>query len=236
MSELIIPSKDGQSFTAYVAMPAKLPAPTVIVIQEIFGVNAELRKKCDDLAAEGFIAVAPDLFWRMEPNVQLTDQSEAEWAKAFDLYNRFDIDLGVEDLRATHHVFRGHAHSTGVVGCVGYCLGGKLAYLMAARSRVDAAVAYYGVGIEAMLDEAATIKKPLLMHIAEGDQFVPPEAQEKIKEGLKNKAAVTLYSYPGCDHAFARGHGQHYDPAAAKIANERTLEFLTSTLNLVKAA
>jgi carboxymethylenebutenolidase len=236
MSELIIPSKDGQSFTAYVAMPAKLPAPAVIVIQEIFGVNAEIRKKCDDLAAQGFIGVAPDLFWRLEPNVQLTDKSEAEWAKAFDLFNRFDVDSGIEDLRATHHVFRGHAHSTGVVGCVGYCLGGKLAYLMAARSRVDAAVSFYGVGLDALLYEAVNIKKPLLMHIAENDKFVPPEAQAQIKEALQNKAAVTIHSYPGCDHAFARGGGEHHDENAARIANERTLEFLTRTLNLVKAA
>lgn len=235
MSELIIPSKDGQSFSAYVAMPAKLPAPTIIVIQEIFGVNAEIRKKCDDLAAQGFIGVAPDLFWRLEPNVQLTDKSEAEWAKAFDLFNRFDVDLGVEDLRATHHVFRGHAHSTGVVGCIGYCLGGKLAYLMAARSKVDASVSYYGVGLDALLDEAANIKKPLLMHIAEEDKFVPKDAQAKIKEALKNKAAVTIHSYPGVNHAFARTGGEHFDQEAADAANARTMAFLRSALNLEAA-
>src|SRR5262245_61660786 len=109
MTTLTIPSKDGGSFSAYIAMPQKLPAPAIVVIQEIFGINAEMRAKCDELAKQGFIAVAPDLFWRMEPNVQLTDKTEAEWQKAFGFYNRFDVDKGVEDLRATAHTLKGHA-------------------------------------------------------------------------------------------------------------------------------
>lgn len=230
MSEIIIPSKDGKSFTAYVAMPNTLPAPVVILIQEIFGVNAEMRAKCDALAKDGFIAVCPDLFWRMEPGVQLTDKTEAEWAKAFDFYKRFDVDLGIEDLRATCHTFKGHADSTGKVGCVGYCLGGKLAYLMAARSQVDASVSYYGVGLDQLLDESKAIKKPLLMHIAEGDKFVPPEAQAKIKAGLAGNKNITIHSYPNVDHAFARGGGQHYDADAATKADARTLQFLRDVL------
>ncbi|MGZ9108239.1 MAG: dienelactone hydrolase family protein [Micavibrio sp.] len=230
MPEIIIPSKDGGSFSAYVAMPEVLPAPTVILIQEIFGVNAEMRAKCDALAGQGFIAVCPDLFWRMEPGVQLTDKSEAEWAKAFDFFNRFDVDLGIDDLRATYHTFRGHAQSTGKVGCVGYCLGGKLAYLMAARTHIDASVSYYGVGLDQLLDEAQSIKKPLLMHIAEGDKFVPPDAQAKIKAGLARNPHVTIHSYANVDHAFARGGGEHYDAAAAEKADARTLAFLQDVL------
>lgn len=230
MSEIIIPSKDGGSFSAYLAMPEILPAPVVILIQEIFGVNAEMRAKCDALAKEGFIAVCPDLFWRMEPGVQLTDKSEAEWAKAFDFFNRFDVNLGIDDLRATYHTFRGHAESTAKVGCVGYCLGGKLAYLMAARTHIDASVSYYGVGIDQLLDEAQSIKKPLLMHIAEGDKFVTPAAQEKIKSGLAQNRNVTIHSYPLVNHAFARGGGEHYDSAAATKADARTLDFLRDVL------
>lgn len=230
MPEIIIPSKDGGSFSAYVAMPKVLPAPTVILIQEIFGVNAEMRAKCDALAEGGFIAVCPDLFWRMEPGVQLTDKSETEWARAFDFFNRFDVDLGIDDLRAVYHTFRGHAESTGKVGCVGYCLGGKLAYLMAARTHIDASVSYYGVGLDQLLGESQSIKKPLLMHVAEGDKFVPPEAQTKIKAGLANNPHVILYSYPNVNHAFARGGGEHYDAAAAEKANSRTLAFLQDVL------
>lgn len=236
MPEIIIPSWDGGSFSAYIAMPEKTHAPVVIMIQEIFGVNAEMRAKCDAMAAHGFIAVCPDLFWRLEPGVQLTDQTDVEWSKAFDLMNRFDIDQGVEDLRATAHTFKGHADSTGKVGCVGYCLGGKLAYLMATRTHIDCAVSYYGVGLDALLGEADKIRKPIMLHIAEEDKFVPPEAQAAIKNGLQTHPMVTINSYPGVNHAFARGEGEHYDQAAAQLADDRTLTFLRDTLDLAQAA
>lgn len=235
MAEQIIPAKDGGSFSAYVAMPATLPAPAIIMIQEIFGVNAEMRRKCDEMAAKGYIAVAPDLFWRLEPGVQLTDKSPEEWAKAFDLMNRFDIDKGIEDLRATAHTFKGHAQSTGRVGCVGYCLGGKLAFLMATRSNIDVSVSYYGVGLDTLLGETDGIKKPLLCHIAEEDKFVPKDAQNKIKDALHPNPLVSVYSYAGVNHAFARGNGEHYDEAAATLANQRTDEFLEQALKAEKA-
>lgn len=231
MSEIIIPSRDSGTMSAYVAMPAVLPAPTVIVIQEIFGVNGVMRAQCDALAREGYIAVCPDLFWRIEPGIQLTDKSEAEWKRAFELFNLFDVDKGVEDLRATEHVFKGHAQSTGKVGCVGYCLGGKLAYLMAARTGVDCAVSYYGVGIQDLLDECDNIKKPLLMHIAADDKFVPPDAQQKIIAQAEKNYNLTAHVYDGADHAFARIGGDHYDADAAAKANERTHKFLAAGLN-----
>lgn len=231
-----IPAKDGGTFDAYVAMPAVLPAPTIVLIQEIFGVNAEMRAKCDEFAQAGYIAVCPDLFWRLEPGVQLTDKSQAEWDKAFDLYNRFNVDKGVEDLRATVHVYQGHAQGNGMVGTVGYCLGGKLAYLMAARTQVDCAISYYGVGLDALLGESTHIKKPLLMHIAALDKFVPPDTQAQIKDGLKDHPHVTLHTYEGVDHAFARGNGQHYDEQAATLANQRTAAFFDRHLKQAKAA
>jgi carboxymethylenebutenolidase len=236
MSDITLPSKDGRSFTAYVAMPKKTPAPTVIVIQEIFGVNAEMRAKCDGFAEAGYIAVSPDLFWRLEPNVRLTDKTEAEWTKAFDLMNRFDIDLGIEDIRSTLHTFRGHTDSTGRVGAVGYCLGGKLSFLTATRTSADCTVSYYGVGLDALLDEAKNIRKPAMLHIAEKDQFTLPPAQQAIKDGLAGNSSVTIYSYAGADHAFAREHGQHYDAEAAELANRRTMEFLQSGLKTAMAA
>lgn len=236
MTEITIPNRDGDTFQAYVAMPKVTPAPTIIMIQEIFGVNQEMREKCDKMAEKGYIAVCPDLFWRLEPGVQLTDQTEEEWAKAFDLFGRFDIDKGIEDLRATHHVFKGHADSTGKVGCMGYCLGGKLAYLMATRSNIDLAIGYYGVEIDKFLDEADSIKSPLLLHIAEEDKFVDKEAQAKIIDGLKDNSLVTMHSYAGADHAFSRINGEHYDEQSAKLANDRSFEFIMENLKLDKAA
>lgn len=235
-SEITIPAKDGGSFTAYMATPAQTPAPAVIVIQEIFGVNEGLRDKCDWLAAQGYIAICPDLFWRIEPGIQLTDKTEAEWKRAFELFNIFDVDQGIEDIRATVHTFKGHADSTGKVGCIGYCLGGKLAYLTAARTNIDASVGYYGVGLDALLGEAAQIKNPLLLHVAEEDEFVPKEAQQQIKDGLADHPMVTIHSYPGQNHAFTRVGGKHYDDEAAKLADGRTLDFLGRHLNLAMAA
>ena len=177
------------------------------------------------LAAQGYTAICPDLFWRIEPGIQITDKTEAEWKRAFELFNAFNVEKGVEDLKATLAALRQHPACTGKVGAVGYCLGGKLAYLMAARSDVDCSVGYYGVGIQDLLGEAKSIRKPLMLHIAEKDEYTPPPAQEKIKAGLKDNPHVTLHSYPGMDHAFARVGGQHYDKAAADLANRRTAEF-----------
>jgi carboxymethylenebutenolidase len=230
MAEIIIPARDSGSLYAYMAMPEVTPAPTVIVIQEIFGVNQVMRDLCDDLARQGYIAVCPDLFWRIEPRIELTDKSEEEWKRAFELFGLFDVDQGVEDLRATEHVFKGHAYSTGKVACVGYCLGGKLAYLMAARTNIDCAVSYYGVGLEGMLDESDNIKRPALLHIAAEDKFVPKEAQQKIIAAMEKNYNVTTHLYEGVNHAFARVGGEHYDAPAAAKANERTATFLRQHL------
>ncbi len=236
MPEITIPTQDGRSFSAYIAMPDRLPAPAVVMIQEIFGVNAEMREKCDRMAALGYVAIAPDLFWRMEPGVQLTDQTEAEWQKALDLLNRFDIEQGILDLRMTVHTMRGHAQTTGTVGCVGYCLGGKLAYLMATRTKIDASVSYYGVGLEDLLDEAQTLSKPLMLHIAGEDKFVSKAAQNEIIAALSAHPMATIHRYPGVDHAFSRLNGQHYNADAATLADRRTEEFLVRNLKMDKAA
>ncbi|MEM6781625.1 MAG: dienelactone hydrolase family protein [Pseudomonadota bacterium] len=230
MSFLTIPAKDGGDFKAYVAMPAQTPAPAVVVIQEIFGINAVMREKCDWLASQGYIAICPDLFWRIEPGIELTDQTDEEWALAFELFQAFDVDKGIEDLRATKHTIRGHADSTGKVGCMGYCLGGKLAYLMATRSDINASVGYYGVGIQDILNEAENIQNPLMLHIAEEDEYVDKDAQAKIKDTLNGNDHVTLHSYAGMDHAFSRPGGAHYNAEAATLADGRTLEFLKANL------
>ena len=154
------------------------PAPAVVVIQEIFGVNHVVRDVADELAAQGYLAIAPDLFWRIEPGIDITDQTEAEWKKGLRAVStRFDVDKGVEDIAATIDAVRADPRCDGKVGAVGYCLGGRLAFLTATRTDVDACVSYYGVGIESLLGEADQLTRPLLLHIAEEDGFVPKEAQ-----------------------------------------------------------
>ena len=224
-----IKTDDGQ-FAAYVARPSNPKAPAIVVIQEIFGVNAVMRGVCDELAAAGFLAVCPDLFWRIEPGIDITDQSEAEWKKAFELYNAFDVEAGVKDIAATIDHVRTLPEVNGKVGAVGFCLCGLLAYLTATRTDADASVAYYGVGIEKHLVESEKQAHPLLMHIAEEDQFVPKEAQALILAQLKNHPQVEIFTYPGRDHAFARRGGEHYDAADAKLAGDRTLAFFQQHL------
>ena len=230
MAEITIQAADGGSFSAYLAAPKAGKGPGIVVIQEIFGVNAVMRGIADNLAALGYAALCPDLFWRMKPGVQITDKTEAEWKLAVGYFGRFDADKGVEDLKATLAALRKHPACTGKAGAVGYCLGGKLAYLMATRSDADCSVGYYGVGIQDMLGEAKSIKKPLLLHIAGKDEFVPPPAQAAIKAGLKGNSNVTIYDYPDCNHAFARIGGAHYDKAAADQANQRSAEFFRRQL------
>ncbi len=230
MSSVTINAADGGSFSAYMALPEQEAAPGVLVIQEIFGVNKVMRDLCDGFAAQGYVAICPDLFWRQEPGIDITDQSEEEWNQAFSLYQGFDEAAGVNDLIATLAFLREHPRCSGKVGTVGFCLGGKLAYLMATRSDADCSVGYYGVGIEGALDEAGNIGKPLLLHIAEKDQFCPPEAQSKITEAMAGVSAATAHSYAGVDHAFARIGGAHFDQAAADLANSRTAAFLSENL------
>ena len=229
MSETISLSA-AVEFGAYIALPEQTPAPGIVVAQEIFGVNQVMRDVCDWLAGEGYVAACPDLFWRIEPGIQLTDKTQAEWARAFELFNLFDVDKGVEDMKKTLAQLRKHEACDGRVGSIGYCLGGKIAYLMATRSDADCNVGYYGVGLDELLGEAERITRPLLMHMASKDGFVPPEAQEKIKAVFTPHSRIALHVYEGQDHAFARPGGEHYDEAATKLANDRTLTFFKETL------
>ncbi len=227
---ITITTADG-SFEAYVARPARSPAPAVVVIQEIFGINADLRQTCDELAALGYIALCPDLFWRLEPGVDLSDATEAEWKKGFALYTAFDLDTGVADIDATLAVARSLPGATGKVGLMGYCLGGLMTFLTAARrNSADAAVAYYGGRTDEFVGEGAGLDRPLLMHLAEEDQFISKDAQRTIINALKDKAEVEIHTYPGQKHAFARHNGSHYDAASAKLANGRTLAFFQKHL------
>ena len=220
---------DTGSFRAFIAEPAGPPKGAVVVIQEIFGVNEGVRGKAQWLAREGFLAIAPDLFWRIEPGVQLTDKTEDEWKRAFALMNAFNADTGVADIQRTIDHVRA-VEEIPRVGAVGYCLGGLLAYLTACRTTINAAVGYYGVSLETRLGEAAALATPLMLHIAGKDQFSSKTAQDAVVEGLKAKPSATTYVYPDQDHAFTRVGGAHYDAAAGELADARTVAFFRQHL------
>jgi len=223
--EITIASHDGKSFGAYLAVPAAGHGPGLVLCQEIFGVNDFMRRAAQLLAEEGYVVVVPDLFWRQQPGIQLTD-GPADMPRAFELYQGFDVELGLKDIASTIGALRGLPEQQGGVGVLGYCLGGKLAYLAACRTDVDVAVGYYGVGIENSLEEAANLRGRLVLHIAEQDGFCPPEARQRILAALGGKPGVELYVYPGMDHAFARTGGDHYDKPSALMAHQRSMAAL----------
>jgi carboxymethylenebutenolidase len=224
-----INSFDGGEFGAYMALPASGYGPGIVVLQEIFGINQYLRDVADWYAAHGFVALVPDLFWRIQPGIELTDKGD-DWKKAIELYQKIDEAKAVEDSAAALDFLRRHSSCSGRVGALGFCMGGNLAYLLSTRFKPDCAVGYYGVSVEKSLDEAKNLSSPLMLHIAGLDKFCPPEAQSQIHAALDANPLVTLHDYPGMDHAFARTGGEHYDADKAELANLRTLEFFVSHL------
>jgi len=224
-----IHAADG-AFNAYLATPASGKGPGIVLCQEIFGVNATMRAVADYYAEEGYTVLVPDLFWRIAPGVELGDRGE-DFQRALGLYQRFDEALGVKDVGAALDALRARPECVGQTGVLGFCLGGKLAYLAACRlDGVACAVAYYGVGIEHALGEAANIQGRLVLHVAERDGFCPPEAQAKIRAALGGKDGIELYVYPGVDHAFARTGGEHFDHPSALMAHQRSIAALRAEM------
>jgi carboxymethylenebutenolidase len=207
-----------------------LPAPAVVVLQELFGVNADIRKTCDELAEQGFVAVAPDLFWRQEPGVDLSVTSESDWQHGLRLYQAYDRDAGARDVKDAADAVAKLPECAGKVAVLGFCLGALMTFLTAVRYSVAAAVAYHGGDTEKYLGEIGGLHAPLLMHLAEEDEFISKAAQAEIKAAPAEKPNATVYSYPGQNHAFARHNGAHYNAAAAALANARTSEFLHQQL------
>jgi carboxymethylenebutenolidase len=227
---ITIERHDG-TFAAYIARPKTLPAPAIVVLQELFGVNADIRKHCDELAEQGYLAVAPDLYWRQEPGVDLNVTSEADWQRGLRLYSAYDRDAGVRDIKDTSDSARSLPECNGKVALLGYCLGALMVFMTAVRNDgIDAAVWYHGADTEKYLGEVDGLHAPLLMHVAEEDEFISKAAQAEIKAALAKKPNATVYSYPGQRHAFSRHNGAHYNSAAAHLANSRTSEFLHQQL------
>ncbi len=231
MAEMIaVPTLDSAgTFPAYIAKPQGEPKAAIIVLPEIFGVNAGIRQKCDTWAALGYLAAAPDVFWRFAPGVELNPDVPEQLQEAFGYFQQYDPNDGVLDIEALIHWIRRVA-GVAKVGCAGYCLGGRLAYMSAARTDIDASVGYYGVMIDQMLNESHAIASPLMLHIPTADHFVGLEAQAAIHAGLDGHPRVTLHDYPGLDHGFAAEMGDRRDPAGAQLADERTAAFFAEHL------
>lgn len=225
MTVRIDASDHSGSFAAYVAEPEGTPRGAIVVIQEIFGVNPGIRKKCDEWAAKGYLALAPDLFWRLRPGIELDPDIPEQFQEALGWMNKFDQNKGIEDIESTIRAGRAKLGGHGKVGVVGYCLGGRLAFMTATRTDTNATVGYYGVGIDNLLGEKHAIAHPVLLHVAGADHFVSPEVQAKMHAGLDDHPKVTLHDYPGEDHGFAAEMGKRRSEKAAQLADERTAAF-----------
>lgn len=226
--DIDVSGPDG-SFTAYLSAPAMPNGVCVVVLQEIFGVNANIRGIADEFAAAGFVAIAPDLYWRQDRGIQLDPGSESGRARAMELMKGLDRDQAVDDAAAALAATRERVDGIAKSAAVGYCFGGGVAYLMATRGAVDAGIAYYGTGLHTLLDEARDLPAQLLLHIAEQDHLCPPEAQKAIAEALAphgERAMVVVHE--GVGHAFARRGGATFDTAAADRANKLTMDILQS--------
>ncbi|WP_211368957.1 dienelactone hydrolase family protein [Pseudoxanthomonas jiangsuensis] len=225
-----VTAKDGGVFRAYLALPASGRGPGIVIGQEIFGVNANMRAVADRFAEDGYVALVPDLFWRLQPGIEL-GYTQEEFEKAFGYLAEFDQDQAMVDIAACLDALQALPQvTTPATGFVGYCLGGRLAYLAASRTGVACAVGFYGVNIENLLHEAPNISCKLVLHFAEQDRFAGTDAIEKIFPVLGALPDAELYRYPGVDHAFARVGGDHYDEAAAELAHRRTLAALQNAL------
>jgi carboxymethylenebutenolidase len=225
-----IEALDGSgTFNAYTVEPAGTPKAAIIVIQEIFGVNPGIRKKAEDWAAKGYLALAPDMFWRFEPGYDVDPDVPEQMQGAFAAMQQFQIDKGIEDVEATIRAAR-KLMGGGKVGIVGFCLGGRVAFLAATRTDIDASVGYYGGGIDTMLGESHAIAKPLLLHFAEDDHFITAEKRAAIHAALDDNKHVTIHEYAGVDHGFATTSGKRRDDAAAVLADSRTEAFFAEAL------
>ena len=219
-----------KSFDTYVALPDGEATAAIVVVQEIFGVTEGIRRKCDSWAKAGYAAYAPDLFWQFEPHIELDPDVPDEMEKALGYLPKFDQDQAIRDIEAAIKVARDAMGGEGKVGVVGYCLGGRLAFMSACRTDGDAFVGYYGVGIDNLLGEQQAIGKPTMLHIPTDDGFVPADVQKAMHEGLKDNRHVTLHDYEGLDHGFASEMGKRRVEEAAQLADRRTADFFAQAL------
>ncbi len=219
-----IDSAEGK-FGAYLAIPHTRKGPGIVLIQEIFGVNEHIRSVAEQYAADGYLVLVPDLFWRNGHRIELT-YDEAGWKRAVELMNATDIDKAQKDIELTIDALKAQPGLDGGIASIGYCFGGLLSYLTAANGLVDMATAYYGGGIQNQLDRADEIQVPLLMHFGEKDSHIPLEAVEQIAERFENNENVEIVVYPEAEHGFNCSHRDSYNQRAAAEAHGNSLIFL----------
>jgi carboxymethylenebutenolidase len=209
---------DGQPLTAYRALPASGRGPAVVVLQEIFGVNVAMRQVADDLAAEGYVAYVPDLFWRLQPRVEL-GYDEAGLQEAFALWKRFDLARGVDDVVQAIEAIRARPEVEDKVAVLGFCLGGQLAAKVAARGVADAMLCFYGTQLGASMDEIASITVPSLFHFGDADPHIPADVREAVATIATNTTHLSVTVHPGAAHGFFNAfretgfHAQAHDQA-----------------------
>ncbi|MGV0906697.1 dienelactone hydrolase family protein [Mycobacterium novum] len=224
-----VPTQSGDTFTAYLAEPPQGSGPGLILLQEIFGVNDYIRDMADQFAEEGYVVLAPDMFWRSERRVEL-DYDDAGVARGLQLYGEMDVELAIQDIGDTVKALRSNTAQAGGVAAVGYCMGGLLAYLSALQLPIDGAVSYYGVGVHEHLGKPAQLRVPMVFHLAELDVFCPGPAREAIRNTFADNDKVRVYDYPGVDHAFATHGRDSFDPLSTAMAYSRTLELVRQAI------
>lgn len=224
-----IDSADGE-FGAYLSLPRGGKGPGIVLLQEIFGVNQHIRNVADQYAADGYVVLAPDLFWRDGARIEL-GYDEAGWKRAVELMNATDFAKAQQDIAATLKVLRGlDAVGDAKVAALGYCFGGRLSYHTAANGLVDAAIAYYGGGIQNALHRAPEIKVPVLMHFGAQDDHIPTDAVKSIAEAFDSNEQVEIHVYQGAEHGFNCNHRASYHQRAAAEAHGNSLVFLSEQL------
>jgi carboxymethylenebutenolidase len=230
-SRLDIHSADAQTFHAYVATPdSSPPFPAIVLIQEIFGINGNMRWTAKRFAEAGFLVAVPDLFWRTAPGIELDPADAEQRGRAMELNGSFDSQSGLSDCRQTINHVRGLASCNGRVGTVGYCLGGRLAFLLAMQGAIDASVCFYPVAVQPELKKLSVSKIPLLVHLASDDVLCKSEAQSEITAFVQAEASNRVIIYDGVGHGFARMGRTGVAAAAADRAESATVEFLNRHL------
>lgn len=224
-----IPTVEKAGFTGYLSLPPTGTGPGIVIAQEIWGVNSHIRAVADQYAQDGYVVLAPDIFWRQEKHVDL-DYDEAGSRKAMALRQAIDDAQAGDDVAAAADHLRTLSEVNGRIGAIGYCLGGQLAYRAAASGKVDAAIAYYGGGIQNNLDLAQALDQPILFHYAELDKLIPADAVARVKAAFAGKSNAQFFDYPGVDHGFNCWGRPAYDQKAAALAHGRSLTFLAESL------
>ncbi|MGK5025161.1 dienelactone hydrolase family protein [Janthinobacterium sp. RB2R34] len=224
-----ITGADGATFQAYLAVPHLGKGPGIVLLQEIFGVNEHIRTVAEQYAADGYVVLVPDLFWRDGAHIEL-GYDEAGWKRAVELMQSNDNEHALADITATVAVLRARPEVDGKLASLGFCMGGRLAYQAAAAGLVDTAVAYYGGGIQNKLDLADEIKVPLLMHFGGKDSHIPTDAVQAIAERFEQREEVEIHIYPDAEHGFNCNYRDSYDMRSSVQAHGNTLVFLSENL------